>query len=215
MPSWKSFLTQQCVTVREESDSLSGPGTGPWGDPVGTHTDRCAPGVLCKLSHITGALAWGAWLLHSFSLSECVTWDPFILTEAGRGLAKLIVPSGRARAYFHLAIPSTYHLPPWSFRAVQINSWDKILSTLNPLSLFFQNIFCCLDFPCLHVPWTWLSHTSLSLCLPSANAASWVFLCHPTLWYLHWELYAPSSNLILMEQQVHLITGSKIANTFY
>lgn len=148
-------------------------------------------------------------------ITEFITWDPFTLTEARGGLAKLIVPSRRAKGCFHLSTSPIYHLPPWSFRSVLTNCWGKTRPALSALSLFLQSIFSCLHFPCLRVPWTWLSHTSLSLCLPLANPASWVSLCLPTLWYLHWELHSPGSNLILMEQQVHLITGSKIANTFY
>lgn len=120
----------------------------------------------------------------------------------GQGsLANLVVLSRTAKECFHLS--------PWSFTSVLTNCWAKILPVFSLLPCF-SRVFC---FPQLHVPWTPLSHTSLSLCPRLAKPASfWVSLCLPTLCYFPWELSSSSSNLMLIEHQVHLITGSKIAN---
>lgn len=84
-----------------------------------TQTDRCVPDVLYKQSDVTEATdSWKGGTapiqLQMFLqlITEFVTRDPFTLTEARGGLAKLIDPSRRARGYSHLSTSPIYHLPP-------------------------------------------------------------------------------------------------------
>lgn len=110
--------------------------------PGYTQTDRCVPDVFYKQSDAMKVTdSWKGCMapiqLWKFLelITDFETKDLFTFTELRAGLTKLIVPSRKARGYFHLSTSPIYHLPPlvhyWQ------DAWDKTLPTLSLLLCFF------------------------------------------------------------------------------